>query len=170
MWTFVKNLLLLLGVLSIIYTAMNLWDRFHQDAKPNIERFITSVDFPDQAGDSRDARIEALTTFLNRNEGRRVYIELDFLFTGSTRDRSTLKPARLPSPNETAVLHFIGNCDIQCNVELDITPTHEVEQQLFNPTPVLWRLRGYFLDVDFGGRGSASWATLKPISADSILS
>jgi len=164
MWNLIKNVLALLGVISIMYTALILWDRFHQEAKPSIQRFTAKVGFPS------DPQLEQLRAFLSANVGKRIYIDVGFE-TGFKDAPSRVSPLRVPAPNEPLELNFTGGCRPTCpSVSLTVTPTRDVEEQLFSVTPVLWELRGYFLDIDYGGREDASWATLKPISAESVLS
>jgi hypothetical protein len=166
MWNAIKNVFLVLGAIAAVYGVVMFVDRYQQNAKPNIHRFVAPPGFPND-----QAELDQFTQFLHDNVGKRVYIDATFRAEYKGAANSVDPPQGPRATQPLNVRLGIDDCRKQCSyLDLFVSPTGDVEEHLFIITPVLYQVRGYFLDVDTGGRDNADFATLKPISAQSVLS
>lgn len=73
MWNAIKNVFLVLGAIAAVYGVVMFVDRYQQNAKPNIHRFVAPPGFPND-----QAELDQFTQFLHDNVGKRVYIDATF--------------------------------------------------------------------------------------------
>jgi hypothetical protein len=68
MWERIEDVLAVLGVLGLIVAGFTIYDRYRQNAKPNIQRFEAEQGLEPQEW------TDGLLSFLLENDGKRIYL------------------------------------------------------------------------------------------------
>jgi hypothetical protein len=179
-----KNLITVLGLIGVLSAGLVIYDRYNQHPKPNVAIFEGRVDGKKTSREiiSRHESSQKLYEFLRSSEGKRIYVDIDFLVGDGPWDIK-MRPAGIPSSSQPVEITFWADCakypvpiehpirQGKCEeVTIYIEPTrNEVERQVFGITAAMFELRGYFINVSIEGRMGFYRVTLKPLSANQVL-
>jgi len=179
-----KTLISIIGLIGVLAAAFVIWDRYHQNPKPNIPRYEGKIEDGKRSAQeivTLDKSSEDFYRFLKRNQGKRIYINISFQ-VGDGLDGIDIKPLGVPSSNQPFEFTFIGDCtkhpisrrnlvDGTCNnIRVHIDPAKDVERQVNNIYGGTFQVTGYFFDGVSESYMSGQTLNLKPISADKVLS